>query len=64
MRSPRFFLGFGLFLMLMGIVLPLMMVIHLLRSTFFLDFLSQTVSVLGFALGMIGVSWAVRRKHK
>ncbi len=54
MRSPRFLLILGLFLMLLGIVLPFLMVIHVLDSTFFLNFFSWGVSVTGLALGTIG----------
>ncbi|MBL8077235.1 MAG: hypothetical protein JNM55_04670 [Anaerolineales bacterium] len=56
MRSPRFLLGLGLFLMLLGIFLPFMMVIRLVESTFFLNFFSWGSSVVGLALGMIGVA--------
>jgi len=60
MRSPRFLLGFSLFLMLLGIALPFLMVIHVLESTFFLNFFSWAVSVIGLALGMISVSFMVK----
>ena len=63
MRSPRFLLGLGLFLMLLGIILPFLMVIHVLESTFFLNFFSWAGSVIGLALGMIGVSLTTKR-HK
>lgn len=53
MKSPRFLLTLGLFLMLLGIILPFMMVIHVVESTFFLNFLSWAASVIGLALGMI-----------
>ena len=56
MRSPRFLLGLGLFLMLLGIFQPFMMVIRLVESTFFLNFFSWGSSVVGLALGMIGVA--------
>jgi uncharacterized membrane protein len=56
MRSPRFLLGLGLFLMLLGVILPFMMVIHVVESTFFLNFFSWGASVTGLALGMIGTA--------
>lgn len=56
MRSPRLLLGLGLFLMLLGVVLPFLMVIHVIESTFFLNFFSWGASVVGLALGMIGVA--------
>ena len=60
MRSPRFLLALGLFLMLLGIILPFLMVIHVLPSSFALNFFSWGASVVGLALGMIGVATSVR----
>jgi hypothetical protein len=54
MNSPSFLLGLGLFLMLLGIVLPFLIVIKVLESTFFLNFFSWGASVAGLSLGMIG----------
>ena len=53
MKSPRFLLGLGLLLMLLGIILPFMMVIHVIESTFFLNFFSWGASVAGLALAMV-----------
>ncbi|MBI5962819.1 MAG: hypothetical protein HY863_05045 [Chloroflexi bacterium] len=60
MRSPRLLLGLGLFLMLLGVILPFMMVIHVLKSTFFLNFFAWGASVVGLTLGMISVSLMVK----
>jgi hypothetical protein len=60
MRSPRFLFSLGFFLMLVGIILPFMMVIRLLDSTFFLNFFSWAASVLGLMLGMISVTLMVK----
>jgi hypothetical protein len=46
----------GFLLVLAGAVLPWMMVLHVLESTFFLNFVSFTATVLGLFLGIIGVS--------
>ena len=54
MNSPGFLLGIGVLLMLLGIVLPFLMVIKVLESTFFLNFFSWGASVAGLALGTIG----------
>ena len=53
-NSPRFLLGLGVFLMLLGIILPFLMVIQVLEPTFFLNFLSWGASVGGLAFGTIG----------
>ncbi len=54
MINPRFLLTLGVILMLLGITLPFLMVIHLLESTFFLNFLAWGSSVTGLAFGTIG----------
>lgn len=54
MKSPRSLFLLGLLLMLLGIVLPFLMVVHVLESTFFLNFFSWGASVAGLALGTIG----------
>jgi hypothetical protein len=40
--------------MLLGIILPFLMVIHVLESTFFLNFFSWGASVAGLSCGTIG----------
>lgn len=63
MNSPRLLLSLGLFLMLLGIVLPFLMVIQVLESTFFLNFFSWGASVVGLALGTIGfATWSKNRR--
>jgi hypothetical protein len=45
--------------MLLGIILPFLMVIQVLESTFFLNFFSWGASVAGLALGTIGfATWS------
>jgi hypothetical protein len=46
--------------MLSGIVLPFLMVIKVLESTFFLNFFSWGASVAGLALGTIGFAMYAR----
>lgn len=64
MKSPRFLLTLGLFLMILGIVLPFMMVIHVIESTFFINFFSWASSVIGLALGMIGATFMAARRRE
>lgn len=54
MNSQRFLFGLGTFLMVLGVILPFLMVIRLLESTFFLNFFSWGASVAGLAFGTIG----------
>lgn len=63
MTNPRFLLCSGVTLMLTGVVLPFLMVIHVLESTFILNFFSWGASVAGLAFGTIGFAlYAQRRK--
>jgi hypothetical protein len=63
MRSPRFLLGLGLFLMLSGIVVPFLMILRVLPTGFALSFLSWGASVAGLALGTIGVAMMVGERR-
>jgi hypothetical protein len=63
--DPRVLLGVALFLLLIGVLLPLLEVLQILESTFFWNFLAFGASFLGLMLGIIGsVSYMVRRKGK
>jgi hypothetical protein len=61
--SPRFLLSLGVILMLLGIVLPFLMVIRVLESTFFLNFFSWGASVAGLSFGTIGFALSNRIKR-
>jgi hypothetical protein len=61
--SPKTLLFIGVFLMLAGVVLPFLMVIHVLESTFFLNFFSFGAQVAGLFLGMIGSVIYIRVKR-
>lgn len=63
MNSSRLLLGLGVALMLLGIVLPFLMVIRVLESTFFLNFFSWGASVAGLAFGTIGFAMYSRRRR-
>jgi hypothetical protein len=64
MSSPRFLLSLGIVLMLLGIVLPFLMVIKVLESTFFLNFFSWGASVAGLAFGTIGFAMSSRNRKE
>ena len=63
MSSPRLLLVLGVLLMLLGIVLPFLMVIRVLESTFFLNFLAWGASVGGLAFGTIGFALSKGRRE-
>ncbi len=60
--NPRLLLVLGIVLMLLGVILPFLMVIRLLESTFFLNFFSWGASVAGLAFGTIG--FAMYSRHR
>ena len=49
---------------LAGVLVPLLMVIHVLESTFLLNFGSYAISTAGLYLGIIGVAEYVRFNKK
>jgi len=64
MNSPRLLLGLGLTLMILGVVIPFLILIHVVESTFFLNFFSWGASVGGLFLGIIGVATWVRNRKE
>jgi len=52
-KYPGRLLAASIILMIIGVVIPFLMVIHLVQSTFFLNFLSYAASTVGFFLGII-----------
>jgi hypothetical protein len=54
----------GFLLALTGVILPFLMVIHIIPSSFFLNFFSYGASLLGLMLGIIGASLYVRGSRK
>ena len=62
--SPRFLITLGVILLLLGIFLPFLMVIHVLKSTFFLNFFSWGASVTGLAFETIGIGFYSRARRE
>jgi hypothetical protein len=50
----------GFICVLLGVIFPFLMVMHVIRSTFFLNFFSYTLSLLGIILGLIGSAMYVK----
>ena len=63
MRSWQMML-LGLVLSLVGVALPLLMVILVLPSTFFLNFFSFSASLSGLILGILGAAMHIGRHKK
>jgi membrane protein implicated in regulation of membrane protease activity len=54
----------GFLLSILGFLLPLLMLIHVIASTLFLNFFSFSASFIGLALGISGGAMYVRRRRK
>jgi hypothetical protein len=54
----------GFFLLLLGAVLAWLLVLRIIPSTYFLNFLSYTASVAGLFMGLVGVVLYVRLNRK
>lgn len=63
-EKPRALLFIASSLLLFGWVMPFLMVIKAVESTFFLNFLSWGASVAGLYLGVMAVAGMVRRRKK
>ncbi len=61
---PTTLLIIGFLLSLLGFGLPLLMVIHVLPSTFFLNFFSFGASMSGLVLGILGGALYVRHHRR
>jgi len=53
----------GLGLLILGVILPLMMIIELIESTFFLNFVTITSSTGGLIVGFLGIALRVRARR-
>ncbi len=63
--SPRAMIVVGVLMMTGGgVIAPLLMVIHIIESTFLLIFGSYAISVGGLYLGIIGVTQYVQTRKK
>ena len=64
MPSPRFLLSLGVILLLVGWIIPLLIIISAIPSTFLLNFLSWGSSVAGLFLGFVGGAMWVRMNRE
>lgn len=63
--NARLLIIIGFILVVLGFVLPVLMVMQIIESTFFLNFFSYGASVVGLALGIMAAAYtAVQRRHK
>ncbi len=65
MGNPRRMILIGLVLVVIGVALPLLMILDMIRTTFLLSLVAHGASVSGLFLGFIGTLMIVRvRKEK
>ena len=65
LEYPKHLLVIATLLMIFGVVMPFLMVLKVVESTFFLNFLSYGSSMLGFFLGIASVAaYGVKQKKK
>jgi hypothetical protein len=63
--DPRVLLAIGFVLVMAGWILPVLMVMQVIESTFFLNFFSYAASVVGLMLGVVGsISYISRYRKK
>lgn len=62
-RKPRSLVLYGFILMLLGVVFPFLMVMKILESTFFLNFFSYILSLVGMILGIIGIAFEFKGRR-
>jgi cytosine/uracil/thiamine/allantoin permease len=65
LNYPGRLMAVAIGMMLFGVVMPFLMVIHILESTFLLNFLSFISSTLGSFLGIISIAvWRTKKKRQ
>jgi len=62
--DPRILLAIGFVLVMAGWILPVLMVMQVIESTFFLNFFSYGASVVGLMLGVVGSITYISRYRK
>jgi hypothetical protein len=62
--DARTLIAIGFVLVMLGFILPLLEVLHIMESTFFLNFFAYTASISGVFLGVIGVAYLASRYRK
>jgi hypothetical protein len=58
--TPKRLMFIGFLCVLMGVVFPFLMVMKVLESTYFLNFFSFIISLIGIVIGVIGSAYYVR----
>lgn len=62
--NPGWLIGIGAVLLVAGVVFPLLMVVKILESTYFLNFFSYICMILGMVISTIGLAFYTIRHRK
>lgn len=62
MQNPLRLIATGFGLLVIGVILPFLMILELLESTLFLNFLAVASSVAGLIAGLLGITQLRSRK--
>jgi hypothetical protein len=62
--NPRMMILVGFCLLLIGWIIPMLMVMQMLKSTFALNFIAYGASVSGLTIGIIGIAMYVGKTRK
>jgi hypothetical protein len=62
--NPFYIIGIGFGLVMVGFILPLLMVLRVIPSTFLLNFLAYGSSIVGLVLGTIGAAFYTGKHRK
>jgi hypothetical protein len=62
LKHPVAVMIVAFFMMVIGIALPMLMIMHIIESTFFLNFLAFGLSIGGLFVGLIGLSMVARKR--
>jgi vacuolar-type H+-ATPase subunit I/STV1 len=60
--KPKLTVFVGFIMMLLGVIFPFLMVVKMIESTFFLNFFSYGLSILGMIFGIIGIAMGFQGK--
>ncbi len=64
MFEPRNLLLIGFVMLLLGFFIPFLILLHLIPSTFAVNFLAFGFSIVGLLLGFIGIAFYIERHRR
>jgi heme/copper-type cytochrome/quinol oxidase subunit 4 len=62
--NPKMMVLIAFLMLLTGVILPLLMVMHIIPSTFFLNLVAYLCSFFGIVIGFIGAVWLSKSKPR